>query len=171
VLAHETAVGALDAARGVLDRFGVAGRLRHISEYVWRGGTFRLEMEDDGIRPLCVSYELSAHWPAPFFEPLAGPAAALVPADCPVLEGRWIRGSAGYVLRIGLDLRVPSAIFIRSDRPLSNVPFLHRPDALVENALSADLAAYADWFLDTCVPVPQAALAAAQQLRQHGLEV
>jgi hypothetical protein len=171
VLAHETAVGATDAARDLLDRFGVANRLRHISEYVWRGGTLVLHIEDDDTRPPCVSYELSAHWPAPIFEPLASPAAALMPAASPVLEGCWIRGSAGYVLRIGLDLRVPSALFIRSDHPLSNVPFLRRPTAVVESALAADLTAYADWFLDTCVPVPQAIQAAAQQLRQHGFAV
>jgi len=85
------------------------------------------------------------------------------------MEGRWIRGSAGYVLSIGLDLRVPSAIFIRSGRPLSNVPFLHRPTALMESAPAADLAAYVEWFLDTCEPVPGAVEAAAQRLRQHGL--
>lgn len=171
MLAHETAVGAIDAARDVLDRVGVPNRLRHISEYVWRGGTFLLHIEDDGIRPPCVSYELCAHWPAPIFEPLPSPAPALVSADCPVMEGRWIRGSAGYALRIGLDMRVPSAIFIRSDRPLSNVPCLHRPEALVESALAADLAAYAQWFLDTCLPVPQAIQVAKQQLRQFGLDV
>jgi hypothetical protein len=169
VLAHEADVGAIDAARDVVDRLGVAKRLRHIGEYVWRGGTLLLHIEDDGLRPPCVSYELSAHWPAPIFEPLASPSPALIPGASPVLEGRWIRGSAGYVLRIGLDLRVPSALFIRSDRPLSNVPFLHRPTAVVESALAADLAAYADWFLDTCQPVPQATQAAAHQLRQHGL--
>jgi hypothetical protein len=170
VLAHDPAVGAIDAAREVLDRFGVANRLRHIGEYVWRGGTMLLHVEDEDSRPPCVSYELSAHWPAPIFEPLASPAPGLVPGANPVLEGRWMRGRAGYVLRIGLDLRVPSAIFIRSDRPFSNVPFLHRSDALVESALAADLAAYAGWFLDTCLPVPQAIQAATQRLRQYGLD-
>jgi hypothetical protein len=170
VLAHETALGAIDAARDVLDRFGVANRLRHIAEYVWRGGTLRLEVEDENSRPLCVSYELLAHWPAPIFEPLASPTQALVPAESPVLEGRWVSGRAGYVLRIGLDLRVPSTIFIRSDRPLSNVPFLHRSTARVESALAADLAAYVEWFLDTCEPVPRAVQAAAQRLRQYGLD-
>jgi len=170
VLAHDTAIGAIDAARDVLDRFGVANRLRHISEYVWRGGRLCLEIEDDGTRPPCVSYELSAQWPAPVFEPLASPAPALAPAANPVLEGRWIRASAGYVLRIGLDLRVPSALFIRSARPLSTVPFLNRPDALVENALAADLVAYAEWFLNTSVPVPQAVQAAAQRLHQYCLD-
>ena len=169
MLAHDTAVGAIDAARDVLDRFGIPNRLRHIGEYVWRGGTLLLHIEDDGNRPPCVSYELSAQWPAPIFEPLASPGAGLVPAASPVLEGRWIRGNAGYVVRIGLDLRVPSALFIRSERPLSNVPFLRRPTAVVESALAADLAVYADWFLDTCVPVPEAVHSAAQRLRQYGL--
>ena len=95
---------------------------------------------------------------------------AAVPAATPVLEGRWTRGSVGYVLRIGLDLRVPSALFIRSDRPLSNVPFLGRPSAVVESALAADLAVYADWFLDSCVPVPEAVHSAVQRLRQYGLD-
>jgi len=117
-----------------------------------------------------VSYELSAQWPAPIFEPLASPVPALAPAANPVVEGRWIRASAGYVLRIGLDLRVPSALFIRSARPLSTVPFLNRPDSLVENALAADLVAYAEWFLNTSVPVPQAVQAAAQRLHQYCLD-
>ncbi len=171
MLAHDTAVGAIDAARDLLDRFGVANRLRHISEYVWRGGTLRLDVEDEDSRPPSVSYELCAHWPAPIFDPLASPAKGLVTGASPVVEGRWMRGRAGYVLRIGLDLRAPSTIFIRSGRPLSNVPCLHRPDALVESALAADLAAYAAWFLDRCAPVPQAIQAAAQQLRQYGLDV
>jgi hypothetical protein len=175
VLAHETVVGEIEAARDVLDRFGVANRLRHVGEYVWRGGTLRLHIDpepewDQGNRPPSVWYELSAHWPAPVFEPLASPDHALARADNPVLEGRWIRGNVGYALRIGLDLRVPSAIFVRSDRPLSNVPFLRRPQATVEHALAADLATYVDWFLDTCAPVPQAIQTAARRLREYGLD-
>jgi hypothetical protein len=158
------------AARAVLDRYGVAGRLHHVGEYIWRGGTLRLELEAADNRPPSVWYELRAQWAAPIFDPLPTPPPALTRADWPVLEGRWIRGSAGYVLRIGLDLGVPSAICIRSDRPLSNVPFLNRPRALVDQALGADVAAYVDWFLDTCQPVPQVARAAAQRLHQYGLE-
>jgi hypothetical protein len=169
VLAHEAAVGAIDAARDILDQFGVANRLRHVAEYVWRGGTLRLDIDEADSRPPSVCYELSARWPAPIFEPCASPAPGLIPAENSVLEGRWIRGSAGYLLRIGLDLRVPSAMFIRSDRPLSNVPLLHRSTALVESALAADLAAYVNWFLDTRAPVPQAVHAAEQRLRQYGL--
>jgi hypothetical protein len=169
VLAHDTAVGTIETAREVLDRFSVAGRLRHIGEYVWRGGTLRLEVDDNGDGPSSVGYALTAHWAAPIFEQLPSPEQGLTRGKDPVLEGRWIRGRAGYVLRIGLDLDVPSAIFIRSDRPLSNVPFLRRPQAVVEHALAADLTAYVEWFLDRCKPVPQAAQAAAQQLSQYGL--
>ncbi|MCA1644911.1 MAG: hypothetical protein LC797_05365 [Chloroflexi bacterium] len=169
VLAHETAVGSSAAARAVLDRFGVADRLRHVGQYVWRGGTLRLEVEDDGPVP-AVCYVLSARWPAPILEPLPGPDQALAGGEAPVLDGRWMRGSLGYMLAIGLYLRVPSAIFVRSDRPLSNVPFLHRPQAMVEHALSADLATYVDWFLDTCAPVPRAVEAAAQRLRLYRLD-
>jgi len=43
------------------------------------------------------------------------------------------------------------------------------PAPLVESALAADLAAYVEWFLDTCEAVPGAVEAAAQRLRQHGL--
>jgi hypothetical protein len=162
--------GPIDAAREVLDRFGVAARLRHVGEYIWRGGTLRLEVDDGGSRPPSLCYELRAQWAAPIFEPLPSPEQALTRASRPVLEGRWIRGTAGYVLRIGLDLGAPAAIFVRSDRPLSNVPFLHRPQAVVEHALAADIAAYVEWFLDTCEPVPQAIQAAAQRLRKCGLE-
>lgn len=171
MLAHETAVGAIAAGREVLDRFGVADRLKHISEFVWRGGTLRFEAKDDDRHPPIVCYELRAQWRAAVYEPLGSPQQALTRAESPVVEGRWTRGTAGYLLRIGFDLAVPSAIFIHSDRPLSNVPFLHRPHELVLQALSADLAAYVDWFLDTCPPVPQAANAAAQQLRRFGLDV
>jgi hypothetical protein len=162
--------GVLGAARAVLDRYGTPGRLRYVGEYIWRGGTLRLDADAADNRPPSVWYELRAQWAAPIFEPLPSPGQALTRADRPVLEGRWIRGSAGYVLRIGLDLGVPSAICIRSERPLSNVPFLNRPRTLVEHALGADVAAYVEWFLDTCAPVPQAAQAAAQLLRQNGLE-
>jgi len=50
------------------------------------------------------------------------------------------------------------------------VPFLHRSTARVESALAADLAVYVEWFLDTCEPVPRAVQAAAQRLRQYGLD-
>lgn len=87
----------------------------------------------------------------------------------PVLEGRWVRGSRGYELRVGIDLSTPSAVYIRSQRLLSLVPFLCRPAAQVEEALNAELAGYVDTFLGQFQPVPQAAALDAQRLRQLGL--
>jgi hypothetical protein len=171
VLAHETTVGSIDVARDVLDRFGVPGRLRHIGEYVWRGGSLHFKIDDERNRPPSVCYELRADWAAPIFERLPSPRQALAPANDPVPEGRWIRGQAGYLLRIGLNLGAPAAIFIGSQRPLSTVPFLNRPHTHVEHALAGDLTAYVDWFLDTCEPVPRAAQAAARRLREYGLEI
>jgi hypothetical protein len=101
---------------------------------------------------------------------LPSPEQGLRRGTDPVLEGRWVSGSAGYVLRIGLDLDVPSALFIRSERPLSNVPFLRRPQAVVEQALSTDLTAYVEWFLNTRQTVPQATRLAARRLVQCRLE-
>ena len=66
----------------------------------------------------------------------------------PVAEGRWTRGTARYRLRVGIDLCVPSAIYIKATTRLESfVPFHARPYDQVEHALDADLAAYVNAFL------------------------
>jgi hypothetical protein len=146
--------------RDVLDRFGVPDRLLHVRRYVWRGGTlsFQHAVAD-------VYYELEAHWDAPVLEALESPVhQGIVQASKPVAEGRWIRGTARYLLQIGIDLSVPSAIYIKaSSRLQSFVPFLARPREQVEHAIDADLNAYVNTFLNTCRSVPEATQADAER--------
>jgi hypothetical protein len=154
----------------VLDRFDVGGRLRHIRDFIWRGGTLELEAAggaDSGVQD--VWYALKAEWPAAVLERDEGPLdEGLVDSRSPVVEGRWVRGSSGYDLRIGIDLRMPAAIYIRSHRRVhgfvSHVPFLGRPAERVERALNAELTTYVNAFLDHFQPVPQAAAADARRL-------
>lgn len=163
-------VTSVEAARQVLDHFGIAPRLQHLRQFVWRGGSLRMYVDDNGLRLPNVCYALVAEWDTAVLEDVT-PAQqpGLVRAQSPLVEGRWRRGRAGYVLRAGIDLAVPSAIYIRSDRHSSFVPFLGRPAAQVEQAVDADLAGYASTFLSTCLPVPQATAAAVARLRQLGL--
>jgi hypothetical protein len=146
--------------RDVLDRFGVPDRLQHVRRYVWRGGTLRFQHA-----PAQIYYELEAHWDAPVLEPMGSPERnGIVKAAKPVAEGRWTRGTARYLLQIGIDLAVPSAIFIKaSSRLQSFVPFVARRPDQVELAIDADLAAYVNSFLSTCRPVPEAIQADAQR--------
>src|SRR5436309_3501834 len=110
----------VESVRAILDDFDVGGRLRYISEFVWRGGTLQLRADQShAAQTLDVSYALTAEWPAAVLEPAPSPAGnGLAAWECPVLEGRWVRGSSGYELRIGIDLSIPSAMYIRSRRPL-----------------------------------------------------
>jgi hypothetical protein len=86
-----------------------------------------------------------------------------------VVEGRWVTGRKGYELRVGIDLSIPSAIYIRSAFFHSHVPFLRRPSVEVEERLNVELTAYGNAFLDRYQPVPQASALAAEELRQLGL--
>jgi hypothetical protein len=160
-------VASIDAARQVLDRFAIGPRLQHVRQFVWRGGSLRLQVEDDGQRRPSVCYALVAEWDTAVLEPAGG--AGLVRARGPLVDGRWTRARASYVLRAGISLAVPSAIYIQSDQHSSFVPFLGRPYAQVEQAIDADLAGYARSFLSTCATVPQAQAAGAARLRQLGL--
>jgi hypothetical protein len=166
----EIGAGPLVVAREVLDRFAVGARLQHVRQFIWRGGMFRLEVSESGTE---LAYVLVARWSDALLERVdtaaLAPLAALVPASGAVLDGRWIRGETGYMLRAGIDLAVPSAIAIRSDRHASFVPFCGRPPAEVERALDADLAAYVQHFLATCLTVPQATAAGAARLKHLGL--
>jgi len=153
-----------EAVRAVLDGFDVGGRLRYIRQFIWRGGTLQLR-----VSGLDASYALSADWPAPVLEPLAGHDTGMVAWRRPVLEGRWVRGTQGYQLRVGIDGGVPTSIYIRSDRLLAHVPFAGRPPAQVEDAIRTELSLYASEFLNTSKPVPQAAEEATQRLRSLGL--
>ncbi len=159
------------AVRAVLDDFDVGGRLKHIREFIWRGGTLQLRADRGHAGQVRdVSYALTAEWAAPVLERTTSPIAnGLVSWQRPVLEGRWVRGSSGYQLRVGIDLSAPSAIYIRSQRLLSHVPFVRRPAAQVEEALNRELRAYVNAFLSQSLPVPQAAELDIQRLRELGL--
>jgi hypothetical protein len=165
----------IHAARGVLDRFGIANRLQHVRRYIWRAGSLRFQVRANGTQP-DVCYELTAEWDAPVLEPArsTGPAAANSAIERharPIVDGRWIRGTAGYVLRVGIDLAVPSAMYIKANRLQSFVPFVGRPGAQVEHAINLDLSAYVTGFLSTALPVPEAARADAEHLRRLGLDL
>jgi hypothetical protein len=156
----------------VLDRFGVANRLQHVRKYIWRGGALRFQIQMRLPREPDVYYELEAHWDAPVLEPLAAAGRGIERAARPVPEGRWTRGTAGYRLRVGIDLGVPSAIYIKATTRLESfVPFHARPYDQVEHAIDADFAAYVNAFLSHCRPVPDAAQADAEQLHQLGLSI
>jgi hypothetical protein len=142
----------------------VPERLVHVRDFVWRGGALCFQAGDGVVRT--VGYSLSAEWDAAVLDPVASNAPGIQPASAALVDGRWVRRTAGYHLRVGIDLAVPSAIAIRSDRLLSSVPFLNRPADEVEHALAADLAAYVAWFLDACQPVPVAGEAAARRLHE-----
>lgn len=122
-----------------------------------------------------VWYALRAEWPAAVLERDDGPATeGLVDWRSPVVEGRWLRGSSGHELRIGIDLQVPTVMYIRSHGRsqgfASHVPFVGRPAERVEHALNAELSRYVNAFLDHFQPVPQAAAADAQRLRDLELD-
>jgi len=169
MLLRERDVDSPTAARLVLDHFGVPARLQHVRQFVWRGGELRLDAVDDAARGTSVFYELAAQWESAVLVEEAA-RSGLLAVDATVVDGRWVRARTGYVLRIGIELAVPSAIFIRSDRqPLSFVPFLNRPAEQVEHALDADLRAYVNRFLDMRLPVPRAAAADAERLRRLGI--
>jgi hypothetical protein len=159
------------SVRAILDEFDVGGRLRYIRDFVWRGGTIQLRAEPGQTgRTLDIAYALTAEWAAAVLEREAPPGGNdLAVSERPVLEGRWVRGSSGYALRIGIDLAVPSAMYIRSQRLLSHVPFLGRPAAQVEHALNQELTAYVNTFLARLHPVPEAAAIDARRLRGLGL--
>jgi hypothetical protein len=152
----------VNTARAVLDAVGVPGRLRHVRDFVWREGNLTFRVDDGG-----VAYELRAEWNVARLEPTDA-GGGLERRDSVVVEGRWTLGQAGYVLRVGIDFNVPSALYIRTSRTLACVPFVGRPPAQVETALAADLSAYVDSFLTRCQAVPQArASAAATIARLH----
>jgi hypothetical protein len=161
---------AIQAARDILDRFGVAQRLQHVRRYIWRGGTLGFRVDARSSRPPDVYYELTAEWEAPLLERQAVPANGHIElATKPVAEGRWVRAKAGYALRVGIDLAVPIAIYVRGARRESFVPFVDRPHDLVEHAIDADMTAYINAFLSRSRPVPEASAADAARLRKLGI--
>jgi hypothetical protein len=155
------------ALRGILDDFAVGGRLRHIRDFVWRGGALPLEVKEDPA--LDVAYTLTARWAAAVLERSPAHENGLLGWDNPAIEGRWVRGASGYELRVGIGEHAPSAVYVRASGLLSYVPFLGRPHADVESALQRELELYAQWFTSHCEPVPRAARAQEQRLRQLGL--
>lgn len=146
------------AARDVLDTFDVPNRLLHIRNFVWRGGDLVLSANDDR-----VAYALTADWDEPLLEPFTA-QPGLAPAQPSVIEGRWRARRVGYVLRVGIDVRMPSAIAVAAERPLTFVPYLGRPRIEVAHALDTALRGYVDAFLDRCAPVPEARAKAAADL-------
>ena len=162
-----------DVLRAILDQFEIAGRLLHIRDFVWRGGA--LELRRDTSRTLALEYALAASWPCAVLErSQESISGGLVSVRQPVIEGRWVCGSNGYELRIGIDVAVPAAIYIRThERLLSHVPFVGRPAWQVAAALNGELTAYADAFLAHSQTVPDATERDAQRLRDlyipHGL--
>jgi len=159
----------VQALRAILDQFDIGGRLLYIRDFVWRGGA--LELRAGTGDTLAVEYVLGASWPCAVLERAAEPVSTrLVAARQPVIEGRWVRGSTGYELRVGIDVAVPSAMYIRSrQRLLSHVPFVARPAWQVEAALNGELTAYADAFLRHQPSVPDATAHDARRLRELDL--
>jgi hypothetical protein len=160
----------VESIRAVLDHFDVGGRLRYIREFVWRGGALELRA-DAGRARLDVAYALTAEWPAAVLERThpSPPGRGLVSRERAVLDGRWVRGSNSYELRIGIDLGVPTVLYIRSKRVLAHVPFVGRPAVQVEHALNQELTVYVNTFLAKMAPVPEAAAQDARRLRGLGL--
>jgi hypothetical protein len=156
----------VSALRATLDQFGIASRLLHIRDFIWRGGI--LELRIGTSKTLAVEYALGASWPCAVLERAAEPVASqLVSRGQAVIEGRWVRGTNSYELSVGLDVAVPTAIYIRSQqRLLSHVPFAGRPAWQVEAALNRELTAYADAFLRHHPTVPDASALDANRLRK-----
>jgi hypothetical protein len=161
----------VNALRAILDQFDIGGRLLHIRDFIWRGGA--LELNAGTRNTLAVEYALAASWPCAVLERAAEPVGTrLVAARQPVIEGRWVRGSNGYELCVGLDVAVPTAIYIRSQhRLLSHVPFVGRPVWQVEAALNSELTAYTDAFLRHQRPVPEATALDARRLHELALDL
>jgi hypothetical protein len=134
----------LEEAQNVLDRFAIAERLQHIRRFVWRGGTLRF-----ATHGACAFYELEVQRQRSVLEPTPAARPGLERTTTPVVEGRWVQRSTSHVLRVGIDLAVPSAIFIRADRFHAFVPYAHRTRAEVERALQAELSAYVSGVLDS----------------------
>ena len=151
----------------MLDRYDVGGRLQYIRDFIWRGGTLELRVAHGGDGQIVnVWYALTAEWPAAMLERDEITSPGIVSRDLPVVEGRWVRGSSGYELRVGIDLCGASAIYVRSQGFVSHVPFLNRPPEQVEHALNAEMTNYVNAFLDRCPPVPRAAADDARRLRR-----
>ena len=142
--------------------------MQHIREFVWRGGSLRLDATLTSGGSPDVYYELAAEWQAPVLTD-EGPSTALQPTRGTVVDGRWTLGTTGYRLRVGINLAVPSAIYVRSAERASFVPFLGRPIDEVAHGVATDLACYAEWFLSVNLPVPQAIAQAQAHLQQLGL--
>jgi hypothetical protein len=173
VLPQGLSLSSPNSVRAVLDRYDVRGRLQYLREFIWRGGTLELRVGQgaDG-QTLNVWYDLRAEWPAAVLVPAdaTGTSPGLTSWRTPVVEGRWLRGTAGYELRVGIDLCMGSAIYIRSHGFVSHVPFVGRPVDQVEHALNAELTSYANRFLDHFQPVTRAQALAAEELHRLQLE-
>jgi hypothetical protein len=156
-----------EAARWMLDRLEVRARLEHIRDYLWRGGEVSFEAQ-----PASVAYVLAATWDTAVLEPaesMTWTEPGLLAASTPVVDGCWRRRRTGYSLRVGIDVRVLTAISITTPLVRSYVPFVGRSAEEIAEALDARLAEYGQVFLDLCLPVPQAIAAAEARLREHRL--
>jgi hypothetical protein len=144
----------VDDARRLLDELGIAERLEHVRRYVWRDGALRF-----GVDGHVVGYLLAAYWATAGLE--------VIDEDLQ----RWTARTTGYVLRVAIDVSVGSSIVVESALLKSRVPFVGRPIEQVAHAVQAELAAYAEAFLESCMPVPQARAEGAERLRSLGLNV
>ena len=158
--------------RAMLDGFDVAERLRYIRDFIWRGGTLEFgagRLADTGPA-LDAGYVLIAQWPAAAFErTTVAHSSSIVPSEASVVDGRWVRTSAGYELRVGINLAAPSAIYIRAPGFSSLVPIVGRSVEQVEVGLQTELGAYSETFLSRYPTVPQAIAFARRRLDQLGL--
>jgi hypothetical protein len=132
----------VEEARQVLDAFGVPERLQHIRRFVWRDGTLRFFA--DASRAF---YELQAERNVSTLEAIGGTKPGLQPVAQPVVEGRWVQHKTSESVRVGIELSVPSAIFLRARGLNSFVPYAGRLQSDVEHALQTDLNAYVSRFL------------------------
>ena len=156
----------------MLDGFDVAERLRYIRDFIWRGGTleFGADRSGDPGQTLDAGYALIAQWPVAAFErTTVAHSTSLVPSDASVVDGRWVRTSAGYEIRIGINLAAPSAIYIHAPGFSSLVPIVGRSVEQVEDRLQTELGAYTEAFLSRYHSVPEAAALARQRLDELGL--
>jgi hypothetical protein len=161
---------AVAAARTTLDDFNVGGRLQHIREFVWRGGNLRLRVGASGgvEQRLDVAYTLTAQWPAATFTRSVD-TPGLLPVRGTAIDGRWVRAMRGYVLSVGVDLGVPSALYIRSPIFTSYVPVAGRAAEEVERRVHVELEEYVTRFLSRYPTVPDAEAQDRQELRRRGL--
>ncbi len=172
MVAEPSNTDAAALVRAMLDGFEVDRRLRYVRDFIWRGGElqFCAGTSARSDRTPDAGYALIAQWPAAAFEQTqAAHSTSLAPRSRPVVDGRWVRGSAGYELRVGIDLAAPTAIYIRAQAFASLVPIANRSADQVRDRVQAEIAAYVELFLNHHRTVPEATALARRRLDSLGL--